>query len=78
MEEKIKDLYRLPDIDKYEDIHLLTLSENCAMLEDQVRKLIQTLPEQNRLLIEDYIRTRDDLELETFKTALRWGKTHYK
>ena len=78
MEEKIKDLYRLPDIDKYEDIHLLTLSENCAMLEDQVRKLIQTLPEQNRLLIEDYIRTRDDLEFETFKTALRWGKLHYK
>ena len=78
MDHKIIDLYKLPDIDKYEDIHLLTLSENCAMLEEKVLALSQTLPEQSRLLIEDYIHTRNDLEFETYKTALRWGKTHYK
>ena len=78
MENEIIDLYRLPGIEKYEDIHLLTLSENCAMLEEQVLKLIQSLPKQSRLIVEEYIQTRNDLEFETFKTALRWGKTHYK
>lgn len=78
MEEKIKDLYLLPDIDRYEDIHLLTLSEQCAALEMRVLELSRTLPEPKRQVIEDYIRTRDDLEFETFKTALRWGKRHYK
>lgn len=78
MDYKINDLYKLPHIDKYEDIHLLSLSENCAMLEEKLLALSQTLPEQSRLLIEDYIHTRNDLEFETYKTALRWGKTHYK
>ena len=78
MEEHIKDMYKLPYIAEYEDIHLLTLSEHCAVLEEQVFEMIKTLPEQNRQIIADYIRTRDDLELETFKTALRWGKEHYK
>ena len=78
MEEKIKDLYLLPDIDRYEDIHLITLSEQCAALEMRVLELSQSLPESKRQVIEDYIRTRDDLEFETFKTALRWGKLHYK
>ena len=76
--QKTKTLYTLPDIEKYEDIHLLTLSENCAVLEEQVLSLTQTLPDQYRLCIEEYIRMRNDLEFETIKTALRWGKAHYK
>ncbi len=78
MDKEVINLYKLPDIEKYEDVHLLTLSENCAMLETQLLKLSQTLPDRSRLMIEDYIRTRNDLEVETFKTALRWGKVHYK
>ena len=78
MDKEIINLYKLPRIGDYEDINLLALSETCAMLEEQVYSIIQTLPEQSRLIIDDYIRTRDDLEFETFKTALRWGKLHYK
>ena len=78
MDKEIINLYKLPNLEKYEDVDLLSLSETCAVLEEQVYNIIQTLPEQSRLVIEDYIRTRDDLEFETFKTALRWGKTHYK
>lgn len=78
MEKESRNLYKLPNIERYEDIDLLTLSETCYALEERVYQIIQTLPEQSRLVVEDYIRTRDDLELETFKTALRWGKKHYK
>ena len=78
MNEEITNLYKLPDIDKYENVHLLTLSEQCATLEERVLALTKTLPKQSRLIVEEYIQTRNDLEFETFKTALRWGKTHYK
>lgn len=78
MENEIVDLYRLPDIEKYEDIHLLKLSENCAVLEEQVCTIAKTLPDGKRQVIEEYISTRNDLEVETIKTALRWGKEHYK
>ena len=78
MDKEIINLYKLPNIKKYENVNLLSLSESCAVLEEQVYSIIQNLPDQSRLIIEDYIHTRDDLELETFKTALRWGKLHYK
>ena len=78
MTEQIADLYKLPNIGKYEDIHLLTLSENCAMLEEKVLEIAKNLPDKKRKLIEAYISSRNDLELETFKTALRWGKDHYR
>ena len=75
---QITDLYKAPNIEKYEDVHLLTLSETCAALEDRVLVIAQTLPEKDRQVIEAYIGTRNDLEVETVKTALRWGKRHYK
>lgn len=78
MTEEISDLYKLPNIGKYEDIHLLDLSESCARLEEKVLALAKNLPDKQRGLIEAYISTRDDLEVETFKTALCWGKVHYK
>ena len=78
MDEQISALYRLPNIEKYEDVHLLTLSENCAALEEQVYAIAEALPEKKRQIIERYINLRNDLEVETLKTALRWGKHHYK
>lgn len=78
MDDRMKDLYRVPDIEKYENIHLETLSEGCAVLEERVLAILQTLPEQKRQVIEEYIHMRDDLEVETVKVALRWGKQHYK
>ena len=75
---KAADLYRLPDIEKYEDVHLLTLSETCALLEEQVYLIARSLPEEKRQMIDAYICARNDLEVETIKTALRWGKKHYR
>lgn len=78
LDEQIADLYKQPDIEKYEDLHLLDLSESCAMLEDRVHTIAQSLPDRQRQVIEAYISTRNDLEVETVKTALRWGKRHCK
>ena len=77
MHEGIQNLYELPNIREYEDVHLLTLSENCAVLEEQLYALAKDLPAKHRHIIEAYISTRNDLEVETFKTALRWGKKNY-
>jgi len=78
MDGNITDLYKLPDISKYENIHLLTLSEACSVLEEQVYEIANSLPDAKRQIIEAYISSRNDLEVETFKTALRWGKEHYR
>ena len=77
MDGQIADLYRLPDMEQYADLHLLELSESCSALEEQVYQIANALPDKQRQIIEAYISTRNDLEVETVKTALRWGKMHY-
>ena len=78
MDGQITDLYKLPNIKEYEDIHLLTLSEHCAVLEGKVYAIANDLSDEKRYIIESYISTRNDLEVETVKVALRWGKKHYQ
>lgn len=78
MSDQLKDLYRMPNIDAYEDIHLLTLSENCAALEEQVSIIAKSLTNKEQNIIKAYIDMRNDLEFETVKTALQWGKRHYR
>ena len=77
MKENIWDLYRLPNIGEYEDVSLQSLGEACAKLEEQLYMIANTLPEKERQIIHAYISIRNDLEVETVKTALRWGKRHY-
>ena len=77
MDGQIADLYRLPDMEQYADLNLLALSENCSALEEQVCQIANALPDKQRQIIEAYVSTRNDLEVETVKTALRWGKMHY-
>ena len=78
MDEQIADLYRLPNLSEYEDIHLLTLREHCAVLESQVEVLLTRLSDRDRYVLEAYMDIRNTLEFETVKVALRWGKEHYK
>ena len=78
MNDAISDLYTLPNIDTYQDLNLLDLSECCAALEARVYAIAKSLPVNDQRIILAYISTRDDLETETVKTALRWGKRHYK
>ena len=78
MDETILDFYKLPNIGEYEDLHLMALSEHCAMLEEKVYNIAKTLPPTDRQVIEGYIIARNDLDVETIKTAMRWGKEHCK
>ncbi len=78
MDERIKDLYAIPNITKYEDVCLQTLRENCIVLEERLRNMAERLSDNDRQIIEAYLDVRDELEFETVKTALRWGKRNYK
>ena len=72
LDERLFDLYKLPGIEQWEDLHLLTLAEQCAVLEDRLYTLAKTLPEKHQQAIAVYIDARNDLEVESIKAALRF------
>ena len=78
VDERLVDFYHLSEIETFEDVHLQTLRENCAVLEESVRDMLQRLPDADCQILEAYMDMRDELEFQTVKTALRWGKKHYK
>ena len=78
METRLASLYELPDISQFQDADLLSLRQNCSMLESALHTLSDTLPDSDRYILEAYIDARDELEFETVKAALRWGKKNYK
>lgn len=78
MEERVLDLYHLPDIKEYQDVCLLALRDECASMEQCVNDILYRLSDNDRTIIETYIEMRNELEFQTVKTALRWGKQHYK
>lgn len=78
MDQRLNSLYEIPNIANYEDVCLQTLRESCASLENQLWELSERLPEHDRQIIEAYLDIRDELEFQSVKTALRWGKRHYK
>ena len=77
MEDILEDFYKLPNIGKYENVSLQALSEQCSVYEEKVRSLMSCLSQSDKEILETYITLRNDLEIETFKAALRWGKMHY-
>ena len=78
MDPNLETLYQIPNIADYEETCLQTLRENCASLEYQLHELSERLPEHDRQIIEAYLDLRDELVFQSIKTALRWGKRHYK
>ena len=78
MQNYLKDLCNAVDIEKAADLDLLALSEQCAVLEEQVYALAARLPKADRHLLQNYIDSRNDLECEALKAALRWGMQHPK
>ncbi len=78
MDERISGLFHIPNIAEYEDVHLLTLREHCAVLEEQVYDILTRVSQHDRYILESYIDMRNELEFQSIKTALRWGKQHYK
>jgi len=68
------DFYQLPDIAKYEDFHLMTLGEQCDVWEEKLRKIMLRLSPKDRIVFEEYLNMRNDLEVATIRAAIRWGK----
>lgn len=74
MDDRLMDLYKLSDVNDDEDVHLLTLRENCAVLESQLMDIALQLDNKDRQILEGYIDMRNDLEFETVKAAMLWAK----
>ena len=74
MDSRLKNLYTIPEQVVEQDIYLLDLSEQCAVLEERVRALACTLPPEQRALLEDFLNVRDELEFQSVKTAMKFGK----
>ena len=78
MDDILLDFYKQLNIGQDEDSYLLSLSECCTRLEEQLYDIAKTLSPTDRQIIEGYIVTKNDLEIETIKSVLRLKKKHYK
>ena len=74
MNERLNDLYRIPDRVLPQEVHLLDLAEQCAQLEQRVRDVTERLSGDDRELLSSYLDMRDELEYQTVKLALRFRK----
>ncbi len=70
----LRDLYTIPAHILSRNEKLIQLVEECGRLENCVKLLLQTLPEEQRDLLEEFITLRDQLEWEAVKQAMRFGK----
>ena len=78
MDKRIQGIYSIPNISEYEDTSLQVLRENCTALEEKLRETAEKMTDVDRCTIEAYLDARDELEFQLIKTALRWGKRHYR
>lgn len=74
MVKRMESLYEFADFSQMRDLALLELSEHCAILENQIADYLETIPEEERYLLESYLEVRDELEFYHVKTALQAGK----
>ena len=51
-------------------LDLLTLSEQCTILEDRIYAMLDRLSTKEQEIVKDYINTRNDLEWEARNAAL--------
>lgn len=74
MDSRLENLYTIPEHVVEQDTYLLDLSEQCAALEERVRALARTLPTEQRCTIEAFLDIRDELEFQSVKIAMKFGK----
>ena len=74
MDGRRKDLYTIPEHVLPQDIYLQDLSEQCARLEEQVRAIASLLPPKEQQIIEAFLDIRDELEFQSVKVAMQFGK----
>lgn len=74
MDNRLTDLYQIPEHVLPQDIYLSDLSEQCARLEERVRVIAGRLPPKERQVLESYLDIRDELEFQSVKVAMQFGK----
>ena len=74
MDKRLSNLYTLPDQNGEQSLYLLELRDHCSRLEYELPEAAEGLPAHLRLLIEGYIEIRDELEFQSVKAALGFGK----
>lgn len=74
MDQRLNALYTIPQSILPQEIHLEDLSQQCAEIEQQLRDRISSFPAETQALLDLYISLRDELEFQTAKQAMRYGK----
>ena len=74
MDSRLKNLYTIPNHVVEQDLYLVDLSEQCSRLEEQVRAIVSRLPRKQQQIMEAYLDIRDELEFQSVKVAMRFGK----
>ena len=74
MDERLADLYHIPEYVLPQDLYLVDLSEQCSRLEERVRAIASRLPRKERKIMEAYLDIRDELEFQSVKVAMQFGK----
>ncbi len=70
MDHRLQDLYDLPP----QDMYLLELAEQCGRLEARLLDMMEQLPVEQMAVIESYIEIRNELDFQSVKRALKFGK----
>ena len=52
----------------------MDLSEQCSQLEERVRDIASRLPPKEKQIIEAFLDIRDELEFQSVKVAMQFGK----
>lgn len=74
MDDRLAELYRIPEHVLPQDLYLMDLSEHCARLEERVLDIVSRLPRKQRETVEAYLQIRDELEFQSVKVAMQFGK----
>lgn len=70
--------YPSPEAEESQQVYLQDLGYQCAVLEEELRTVAETLPAAQRAVIEEYIAFRDTLEVESIRAAIRFGERQAK
>ncbi len=74
MNSNLQDLYHLPAEALEADYYLLELVEQAGALEIRIQELIDQLSVEQGMILKAYMEIRDELELQSVKRALKFGK----
>lgn len=78
MDDRLKDLYHIPEQVVEQDIYIEELAEQCSVYETRIRRIIEKLSTDDKEIVETYLDLRDELEIHTVKIAMRFAKGHLR